>query len=182
MRIKETLGKFFKEVKSRPEDKVNELTLGVVSACNREVPIAKQLEKLRDLAKINPSVQARYDLLSLSTREHGEHEDNIHDQINTYIVAAGNTILALLGEDPGSGKYRTEEENVKLRRSCELQKERVNWNDLEEDNLTYALWQSFSIKTLWKEFNDPRSQQFKVTDLEFKARDEWNRAHPMPKN
>jgi hypothetical protein len=182
MRIKETFVKFLKEITSGPEDKVNELSLGVASACKKGVPIAKQLEMLRNLAKDNFSVQARYDLLCLSTREHGEHEDNIHDQITTYIVAAGDTILALLGEDPGSIKNRTEEENERIRLSCKLQRGRINWNNVGKDNLRDTLWQSFGIKALWKIIGDPRWQYCNITGLEVQAKDEWNRVHPMPKN
>jgi len=182
MNIKEALSKFFSEITSKPEDKVNELSCAVVSVCKREVPPPKKLEVLQNLAKSHPSIQAHFDLFYLSLRERSEYKDGVDDQISTYIVAAGDAILALLGEDPGSGKYRTERDDERVRRSCELQRNRINWRNIEEENLRNTLWQSFGIKMVWKTFDDPRWQQCRITELELQARNEWNKANPMPKS
>jgi len=175
------IGRFFSETSSSPEDKVNELSSSVVSVCKREVPKAQQLERLKTVARKHWTVQARFDLMH-SLLRHSEREDSTDEQICTYIVAVGDKILALLGEDPSSGRHRTREDNERMRRSCELQRECVNLANIDKENLRDALWQTFGIKLAWKIFNDPRWEQCCITDLEVWAKDEWNKANPMPEN
>jgi hypothetical protein len=105
------------------------------------------------------------------------------EEVSLYVVAIGNTILNLLGEDTMSYRYKsvlTEEDNKRIRQSCELQRARINPSSLDQEALRDALWQCFGRKSAWKIIDHPCWEMCRITDLEIWSRDEWHRTHPMP--
>lgn len=179
MSILSKLGRFLSDVTSGPEDEVNELSLAVVAACKRDVPDEQRLQMLKTVAEKHRTVQARFDHFSALR---GGSKASTLDVVCTYIVAIGDKILALLGEDFGPSVYSSEEENIRIHQSCELQRARINLANVNREDLRDALWQAFGVKVNWKVTGDPRWKLCRITDLELWARDEWNRTHPMPKD
>jgi hypothetical protein len=98
----------------------------------------------------------------------------------TYTVTIGNKILALLGEDPGSRRHQTSDQLQRIQKSYSMQREPVNFAKINKENLRDALRQTFGIKTAWRISNDPRSELYGVTEIEYWARNEWNSANPVP--
>lgn len=173
---------FGREMFSTPESKINELVSVIVSACKKELSDAESIQILKQAAQKHFTPEAHAQLLLHRLRDAKREESETEVQ-SIYIVAIGDSILNLMGEDTMSHSQRsflTDEQNEQARRSCELQRTRINFANLDQETVWDALWQSFGIKAAWKSFDHPCWKMCRITDIEVWARDEWNKAHPMP--
>lgn len=170
---------FFSEITTSSEERVNELSSAVVGTCKQSISEEQQLERLKEIASRHWTVQTRAELLERILCSSGKEICTL-DLVCNYIVAIGDTVQTLLGEDTAPARGRSLEEQEQMSQSCEVQRMSIDFAKINQERLRDTLWQSFGIKIAWKIMGDPRMMQCRTTDLEMRAKDEWNRTHPMP--
>ena len=176
MSLLSNIGRFLSELIGGPEAKVNRL-LSVISRATSDISDEEKIGVLRSAIEINGLIQMDFDALQRRSSNKSEGVSKV-DIISNYIVAITDTILALLGEDTSPGTHRSLEEQERMRRSCQAQRESINWSIINKDKLFAALSRSYGIKTTWKHLNDERWLNLsRITQLEFTARQEWFQTH-----
>ena len=182
MSIWSKIGKFLSEVSASPGDNVKDLVQAVVTACKSGVSDDQALQILKQAAERQFTPKAQVDLFKMKLRDKGRAVDS-KEELSLYVVAIGNSILNLLGEDTTSYTHKsflTDKDNERMRQSCELQRASINPSSVDQEALRDALWQCFGIKSAWKVIDHPCWEMCRITDLEIWARDEWNRTHSIP--
>jgi hypothetical protein len=98
-------------------------------------------------------------------------------EYSTYVVVIGHCILGKLGENYLSGFGSTPKLMAKTEESCFRQRHRINFNQINSEKLSSALFLVFSAKTFWATVGYPLSHRFRITEREVWARDTWLKAH-----
>jgi len=171
------IGVFLSEAFKGPEDKINDLSRSVVKAYQPGVSAEQALEILRQAAerKFTPQVQVR--VFRKALRDAGRTVDD-REETDLHVVAIGNVVLNLLGED--TMVHGPEGERDRMRKLCEAQRARLNAAALDREAVQETLRRSFAIKSAWKASGHPGLNICRITDPEAEAKEAWDRTRPTP--
>ena len=170
---------------STPEKQINKLTSLIKTVIGRSVSVSEDatLNTLRKAAQNRFAADVRSKMLIARVKE-CNRDVSTEDLVLIYLVALCDSILALMGENTMPHSQRSTlpgGHEEALNESCQMQKNQIRMDKIDQEALRDVLWQSFGAKVAWKSLQYPCWEMCRITDTEYWAKDEYQKAYPRPK-
>jgi hypothetical protein len=176
------IGIFLSQAFTGPETKINDLSRAVVRACGPGISDDQALEILGREAERKFTPQVQVQIFRKKLRE-ANREVSVGEAVCLHVVAIGNAILNMLGEDTMAYKDDAGPAGVnreKIRNLCEAQRAGIVLSNIDQEALQDTLRRCFDIKSTWERSGHPALEICRITEPERQASAQWNRTHPAP--